>query len=124
MKRGMELIRLLLLNLESEEEPNRHKRTLPSGYDKPTVDYHYALLIEAGLVDGKVVKGNERIVETYVSRLTWNGHEFLDAARNETGWRHVTHVVGKIVGTVFFFFASVITKSLGSSTTCSLIRLV
>lgn len=100
MKRDMELIRQLLLNLESEEEPLCHRRTVLSGYDKRTVDYHFALLIEAGLVEGKVMTADDGIVAVSVSRLTWNGHEFLDTARNETGWRHATQAIGRTVGSV------------------------
>jgi len=49
--------------------------------------YHSALLIEAGLVHGEIVlDGNGQPVGTVTLRLTWAGHEFLDAARNDTIW--------------------------------------
>jgi hypothetical protein len=47
-----------------------------------------ALCIEAGLVDGDIVKdGNGYPAATAAIRLTWKGHEFLDAARNDTIWK-------------------------------------
>lgn len=83
MKRDMELIRLQLLRVEGEQpEPNL------APYTEEQRIYHMALCIEAGLVDG-VVRKNE-IGEpngTAAIRLTWKGHEFLDAARNDTVWR-------------------------------------
>lgn len=83
MKRDMELIRLELLRVEGEPpEPDL------SAYSEEQRIYHMALCIEAGLVDGVVMK-NE-IGEpngTVAIRLTWKGHEFLDAARNDTIWK-------------------------------------
>ena len=47
-----------------------------------------ALCIEAGLVDGAIVpNGNGYPAATSAIRLTWKGHEFLDAARNDTVWK-------------------------------------
>lgn len=83
MKRDMDLIRLLLLDTEGEEP----KPDL-SAFNMPQLVYHSALLVEAGLVHGTVIESGESqpaAVETL--RLTWAGHEFLDAARNETIWK-------------------------------------
>jgi hypothetical protein len=83
MKRDMELIRLSLLEVEGEEpRPNL------SAYTEEQKVYHMALCIEAGLVDGEVVKdGSGFPVGTVAIRLTWKGHEFVDAARNDTIWK-------------------------------------
>ncbi|HEV2328194.1 MAG TPA: DUF2513 domain-containing protein [Verrucomicrobiae bacterium] len=49
--------------------------------------YHSALLIEAELVHGEtVLDGSGQPVGTVILRPTWAGHEFLDAARNDTIW--------------------------------------
>lgn len=83
MKRDMNLIRLLLLETEGEEP----KPDL-SAYSEAQRVYHSALLIEARLVHGEVVlDGDGQPVGTVTLRLTWAGHEFLDAARNDTIWR-------------------------------------
>ena len=82
MKRDMDLIRLLLLKVEGEEQPEL------TGYTEDQRTYHLALLIEAGLVDGSVsfdASGFPDAVQT--TKLTWEGHEFLDAARNDAIWR-------------------------------------
>lgn len=82
MKRDMNLIRLLLLETEGEEP----KPDL-SNYSEGQRIYHSALLIEAKLIHGVIrtdatghPNGTVRI------RLTWAGHEFLDAARNDKIW--------------------------------------
>ena len=83
MKRDMNLIRLLLLATEGEEP----KPDL-SAYSEDQRVYHSALLIEAGLVHGEtVLDGSGQPVGTVTLRLTWVGHEFLDAARNDTIWK-------------------------------------
>lgn len=82
MKRDMNLIRLLLLQTEGEEP----KPDL-SAYTNDQRIYHSALLIEAGLVDGEIIKnGTGYPATTIILRLSWAGHEFLDAARSDTIW--------------------------------------
>ncbi len=83
MKRDMELIRLQMLRVEAEEpEPDL------SSYSEEQKIYHMALCIEAGLVDGVIqTDANGYPSGTVAIRLTWQGHEFLDAARNDTLWK-------------------------------------
>lgn len=79
----MDLIRLLLLQTEGEEP----KPDL-SGYTDAQLLYHSALLIEAKLVHGSTIEDAQgEIATTITLRLTWAGHEFLDAARNDTIWK-------------------------------------
>jgi len=81
MKRDMDLIRLILLDEEGEEKPDL------SGYAQEQIIYHMALLIEAKLAHGAVVLDeNGEPDAAQITRLTWEGHEFLDKARSETVW--------------------------------------
>ena len=82
MKRDMELIRLLLLVVENDEPVPEVEK-----YSEEQQTYHLALCIEAGLIDGAVVKDmNGYPAAASAIRLTWAGHELLDAARNNTIW--------------------------------------
>lgn len=82
MKRDMDLIRLVLLDTEGEEKQDF------SGFTEEQREYHKALVIEAGLVHGEVVLDEEgQPRDAALIRLTWKGHEFLDAARNQSIWR-------------------------------------
>ncbi|MGI8966702.1 MAG: DUF2513 domain-containing protein [Limisphaerales bacterium] len=74
MKREMDLIRLLLLEVEGElPKPNLES------YTEEKQVYHMALLIDAGYVDGSVAQDSSGFpVGTNPIRLTWEGHEFLD----------------------------------------------
>jgi len=79
MKRDLDLIRTLLIRAESGDTE------LPC--TKEEFAYHVALLKDAGLVEGDVLIGSSgQPAEAHITRLTWTGHEFLDAARNNTVW--------------------------------------
>lgn len=82
MKRDMDLIRLLLLQVEGEEKPD-----LKDVSEEQQV-YHMTLLIEAGLVKGHAIDDSRgQPAGVIVQRLTWQGHEFLDVARNSSIWK-------------------------------------
>ena len=88
MKRNWDTIRELLVKVEactlpseivtlSQFEQERHAE----------ISYHMALLIEAGLVQGHMSQSIGPSVKHFMaSRLSWQGHEFLDAIRNDTIW--------------------------------------
>ena len=91
MKRDMNLIRLLLLKTEGEDP----KPDL-SAYAPAQCVYHSALLIEAGFVDGVIIPNASGFpASTVCLRLTWAGHEFLDAARNDTIWQKADERIKK-----------------------------
>lgn len=91
MKRDMDLIRLLLLDKEGEDLVNLSK------YTDEQIKYHLALLIEAELMEGNVQYSSrmhsEIPAKIWVSRITWNGHEFLDKARNEKVWNKAKEII-------------------------------
>lgn len=86
MNRDMDLIRHLLLWVESD-----HKHELPKTVSREVVSYHAQLLIDAGFAEGVVAlksyRGQRTPGDFHIDRLTWSGHDFLDAARNDTIWR-------------------------------------
>ena len=87
MKRDMDLIRKMLLEIESRDDV-----FVPSDdpLDNRRIAYHLLQLREAGLIAGVAATeslAGELLVHVNAQpRLTWAGHEFVDAARNETVW--------------------------------------
>lgn len=86
MKRDMDLCRRILLTVEnSPPDEAIHGFPFDAEYPNSNVSKHVVLLNEAGLL-------NANIVETFdgthysVERLTWDGHNFLDAARDDGRW--------------------------------------
>lgn len=91
MKRDMELIRLLLLQQETDEKPPDLDK-----YDERLVVYNLALMKDAGLIDAAIVEDHTGFPSgASVIRLTWAGHDFLDATRNQTIWNKAKEVMLK-----------------------------
>ncbi|BCK63420.1 hypothetical protein KAM338_48250 [Aeromonas caviae] len=91
MKRDWDTVRDILTKLESLPSTDHYLSLedfeLTDVSDAYAISYHMELLIEAGLVEGKMsrVLGGGPINFT-ATRLTWTGHEFLDAICSDTVW--------------------------------------
>ena len=97
MKRDMELIRLLLIKLEGEIDVNL------SEYTSEEINYHNYLLLDAGLSKGKITSTlGSRQPKAILTSLTWEGHEFLDAAKYEPVWKNSLKKVAKSGGAFTF----------------------
>jgi len=98
MKRDLDLIRSVLLAVEAEET----QVAIP-GYTEKQVLYHCALAIEAGLLSGQTIPDAEgQPYGVIVQRLTWAGHDFLDASRSETLWQKAKDQILKSGGSWTF----------------------
>jgi DNA-binding transcriptional ArsR family regulator len=99
----MGLIRELLLKLESLPTPRGAVFSIMpddpevsvDGYSGDEIDYHLSLLREAGLIE---CPGSQPMGGITFSRLSWQGHEFLDTVRNPEIWRETKSGVAKIGG--------------------------
>ena len=92
MQRNMDLSRQLLLGMEGEASTQYD-------FNVEQVDdlekwYNIDLLVQANLIRGVQVHWAADGTGPYVHTkglvaLTWEGHEFLDAVRNDSVWRQV-----------------------------------
>jgi repressor of nif and glnA expression len=103
MKRDMDLIRKILLYAEESESSDIPKVTI-QGYTEEQINYHLKLLNDANLVTSvKVTPITESGFKMITPRrLTWEGHEFLDAARDDTTWQKAKKVVTEKGGSLTF----------------------
>jgi hypothetical protein len=103
MKRDMDLARKILLDVEQCEETDGFGHFKPSydGHSLQEVFYHIKLLDEAGLIEVLDLRelSNPR---QWPTRLTWAGHEFLDAARDDTRWQKAKRFVIDKTGSLSF----------------------
>lgn len=96
MKRDMDIIRAIFIAAESSQQSGHpdglHKI---DGVDDKVAAYHVALLKDAGYVEASVSKEHNGLPWRFESlRMTWSGHEFLDAMRDDTVWNKVKeHVI-------------------------------
>lgn len=107
MKRDPRLIRALLHAVEAKTDAaHRTAEDLPiDGFDRGQVSYHLRLLYEAGFVSGEAIRSTsnpDRVIDFWVFDLTWLGHEFLAAARDNGAWRAVLDRLGGEVASVPF----------------------
>ena len=102
MKRDMELVRKILLETEAASHSPIEWIVLNiEGYDPACISYHVKIMKEAGLIDAENLTTLSHF-EWQPKSLTWEGHEFLDAVRNETVWAKTQEVVKSKGGSVSF----------------------
>ncbi len=88
MKRDWDVIREILIIVEEMDAGNYLRLSSFPSERGQEISYHMDLLMEAGLVSGKMAKTLGRRPHDFRAlRLTWNGHEFLDGIRNDTIWQ-------------------------------------
>lgn len=99
MKRDMDLVRLMLLRTESigvDEGAAAGYHAQCEKYPEPVRAHHIAIMKEAGLIIGEAINNSAGILTRgFIVRLTWQGHDFIDAARDDTIWKKVTEKVMK-----------------------------
>jgi Hypothetical protein (DUF2513) len=91
MKRDMDLIRTILLKVETDETLSGSFQAVNAAtfgitdHTDAEVIYHLVMLVEGGFLAGNIkLAGTGQIV---ISKLTWNCHEFLDDIRDPEIWR-------------------------------------
>ena len=105
MKRDFDLIRKLLLYLEEKSDDKMIKDLDIDGYSKQEVQYHFILMDQAGLLrcDREISSTtSDRVIRVYPFSLTWQGHEFLEAARNENYWNKAKVIIKDKSGALSF----------------------
>lgn len=100
MKRDMELARLILMRIEAQESYQDNISCEFEGYTDEQVHYHIMLLSEAGLVVALDASSLQDI-HWIPQRLTWQGHEFLESARDDTIWNKAKEIMAKTGGFAF-----------------------
>jgi hypothetical protein len=100
MKRDMDLIRAMLMTIESNPSGFAPKKIEIPGYtDDEQIKYHAFLLGEAGLAQVvNITAHDSKSPEAMVIRLTWAGHEFLDSARENQIWNQAKDLIISKVG--------------------------
>ena len=104
MKRDMEIIHAILLQINDHEAVGL-PAVKPDNFSPEQVAYHVNSLAEAGYITGIPSQSLTHGVPDWIDvRLTWGGHEFIDAARNETVWAKFKQTLADKGGAVPFSF--------------------
>lgn len=96
MKRDMDLIRDILIKVEENDGKLFIKGNVgEEEYERDC--YHVELLKEAGFLVANITKTDGGIYYSVsISRLTWEGHNFLDNIRSDTVWKKVKSRLAKV----------------------------
>ena len=99
MKRNMDLVRQILLALKAHEDPAGMANVEIEGRQPAEVNSHLTIMAEAGLIYGQeqTYEAIDDTVWMYV-RLTWQGHEFVNAARDDKRWEEVKRQLAAVGG--------------------------
>lgn len=88
MKRDMDLIREILREVEACENSYGINSPTIEGYSDSQIAYHLKLLLDGGLIEAKNVAGEFQQEDEYIGiNLTWDGQDFLNAARDDSLWK-------------------------------------
>jgi len=89
MTRDMDLIRRIFLEIQSREHVPLTPVELDSGVSPWILNRHLEMLIHQGLVEGIVHQSSMdgSIDLVIVEDMTWDGHDFLSAIKNDTVWK-------------------------------------
>jgi hypothetical protein len=112
MKRNWNLVRQILLEAESFP-PGVYIQTFTcEGFDEATIIEHIEIMIESKLLDGEICKTMAGSSGFIVRKITWEGHNFLENARNDTLWKKImAEAKEKGTSTSFVVINGLLTKA-------------
>ena len=101
MKRDMDFVRKILFAVENSPDEGIVNFTIEP-FSREQIIYHIRLLQDAELIEGTLVgSDNAGILRYGIDRMTWAGHEFLDACRNEGRWIKAKEIFSNLDGVTF-----------------------
>lgn len=115
MKRDMDLVRKILFCIEDFSTADEWLPVEIPEYNNSVISYHLKLLNEAGLIEAINLSDSDGI-DWRAGSLTWKGHEFLEAARNNSRWQSAKKLIIEKGGSLTFeILKLVLTENLKST---------
>ena len=90
-----------MLEAEKTKDPNELVDPKFEGHNETEISYHIALLDDAGLLHGQD-RSAIGVFRWSAGTLTWAGHEFVEAIRDDGVWQEALAIVAKSGGGVVF----------------------
>lgn len=89
MKLDADLARAIMFEIEKTPANRTPSDVVIEGHSEDEVLEHEGLLIDAGFLEGHIHgsgMGGQRYYAVIINGITWEGHEFIAAARSDTLW--------------------------------------
>lgn len=103
MKRDMDLVRSILLQVEAADNECESGQLDFMGHSQAEVYYHIELMQQRGLIDATVKRDwSGSVIYASITGLTWDGQDFLDAMRDDRVWARSKKAVKDAVGSTTF----------------------
>jgi len=110
MQRNMDLVRMILLRLETSPSGWAPTDLGIKSFPPEQVGYHAHIMLQEGLIEGSdVTSSSSAGPEVLPRNLTWKGHEFLDLARDQDRWNRAKAIIAKIGGAPISVWMKVLT---------------
>jgi hypothetical protein len=94
MQRNMELVRMILMRLESSPSGWAPRDLGIKSFPPEEIGYHAHIMMQEGLIEGSDVTPTDSAgPEAIPTSLTWKGHEFLDLARDQDRWNRAKAII-------------------------------
>ena len=100
MTRDMNLIREILLQIENSCSESDCCVSAPEGYSAEETEGHLLLLLDAGFIEAEVLEAWDG-TDIRVKRMTWDGHDFLEAIRPPQVWDQVEKQITEMGSAAF-----------------------
>ena len=97
MKRDLDLVRAILLDVETRATPLELIDPEVDGYNELEVSYHVMLLEDAGLIRA-MDRTAIGIFRWSAGALTWRGHELAEYMKDDELWEAAKNDVGTATG--------------------------
>jgi len=110
MQRNMDLVRMILMRLESSPTGWAPEDFGIKSFSAEEIGYHAHLMMQDGLIKGiDVTTMGSPGPEAVPRGLTWKGHEFLDLARGQDRWNRAKAIIAKVGGAPISVWIKVLT---------------
>lgn len=103
MKRDFDLIRQMLLRIESQPADAKITNSTFSDLcaDNALISFHISLLRDEGwVIAAEIPKIRQHLPDYWILRLTAAGCDYLDAVRNDSIWDKTKRKIGEISETM------------------------
>ncbi len=84
---------MVMLAAENSKDPYELVDPKFEGHNEAEISYHIALLDDAGLLHGQD-RSAIGVFRWSAGTLTWRGHEFVEAVRDEAVWKEALAISG------------------------------
>lgn len=110
MQRNMDLVRTILLRLESNSGGGAPQDLGIRSFSPEEVEYHAHIMMQDSLIEAvDVTTSGSSGPEAVLTGLTWKGHEFLELARDQDRWNRAKAIITKVGGAPIAVWKKVLT---------------